>query len=64
MPKIEITITDDGVKVDAIGFTGGKCMKATEFIKKLGVVESTNKKPEFYQQKVAMGENSIFDEEG
>ncbi len=64
MPKIEITITDDGIKVDAIGFANNKCMRATEFLKKLGTVESVNKKPEFYQQKVAMGENSVFDEEG
>jgi hypothetical protein len=61
MPKIEIKITDDGIKVDAIGFTGNKCMTATEFIKKLGTVESVNKKPEFYQQKCEIKTTDIYD---
>jgi hypothetical protein len=59
MPKIEIEITGAGeLKVDAIGFTGGKCMKATDFLKKLGTVEDVNKKPEFYQQKCEIKENT------
>ena len=61
MPKIEVTITDDGIKVDAIGFTGGKCTTATEFIKKLGVVEESNKKPEFYQQKCEIKTGSVYE---
>ena len=59
MPKIEIEITGAGeLKVDAIGFVGGKCMKATDFLKKLGTVEDVNKKPEFYQQKCEIKENT------
>ncbi len=62
MPKIEVVITDDGVKVDAVGFTGGKCMEATAFIKKLGTIEETNKKPEFYQQKCEIKTGSIYED--
>ncbi len=63
MPKIEIEIYEDGkLKIDAIGFVGGKCMKATEFLKKLGTVEETNKKPEFYQQKCEINSHSIYED--
>lgn len=57
--KIVVTITDEGLKVDAIDFVGGKCATATEFLRKLGTVESVDKKPEFYQQKVAMQDNKL-----
>ena len=62
MPKIEVTISGMGeLKVDAIGFKNNSCIKATEFLKKLGQVESTNKKPEFFQEKVTIQKGSIYE---
>lgn len=32
--QIKITITPDGMKIDAEGFTGGKCLKVQEDLEK------------------------------
>jgi len=50
--SIEVTIKTDGkVVIEAIGFKGGACEKATQAIEQaLGTVASRKKKPEFYQQ--------------
>ena len=39
-----------GIKIDALGFTGADCEKATAFLEKaLGCVTQTTKKPEYYR---------------
>ena len=50
MPQIDIIIDTDGtVKIDAIGFSGGECEKATaELERALGIVMNKTKKKEFY----------------
>ena len=49
---IEIIIGLQGeIKIDAIGFKGPDCEKATEFLQKaLGVVVGKTKKPEYHQR--------------
>jgi hypothetical protein len=49
---IEIIIGPSGeIKIDAIGFKGADCEKATAFLEKaLGVVGAKSKKPEFHQR--------------
>jgi len=50
--SIEVTIQTDGkVQIEAIGFKGGACEKATQAIEQaLGTVASRKKKPEYFQQ--------------
>ena len=49
---IEIIIGPSGeIKIDAIGFKGPDCEKATKFLEEaLGVVGQKTKKPEFNQR--------------
>ena len=49
---IEIIIEQSGeIKIDAIGFKGLDCEKATEFLEEaLGVVAQKIKKPEYFQR--------------
>ena len=51
MKSIVVNVSDTGeVKIEAIGFKGASCEKATAAIEKaLGVVKSKTKKPDFYQ---------------
>ena len=54
--RIEITIDNEGeTKVEAFGYVGGACMKATEPLKKalIGTPSAEVKKPEFFQHEVA-----------
>ena len=53
--SIEVTIKPDGkVEIEAIGFKGGSCEKATQAIEQaLGTIATRKKKPEFYQQNIA-----------
>lgn len=50
--QIKVIVEEDGnVTIEAIGFRGENCTKATaELEKALGVVGKRVKKPEFYQQ--------------
>jgi hypothetical protein len=50
--SIEIIIQPDGsIKIDAVGFSGADCEKATAFLEKaLGKTTGKEKKPEFYRQ--------------
>lgn len=58
MPVIKVEIDQKcNIKVDAEGFVGDNCMKATEFLRKQITVSSENKKPEFYQQKCELNFN-------
>ena len=52
MKRIEIVIDEDGeTTVEAFGYKGGTCVKATEPLTKtlIGTPTESVKKPEFYQ---------------
>ena len=50
-PTIEIIIATNGeLQIDAVGFKGPDCEKATKFLEQaLGVVGEKRKKPEYHQ---------------
>jgi hypothetical protein len=50
--SIEITIAQTGeIKIDAVGFRGTDCEKATKYLEEaLGAVGTKVKKPEFHQR--------------
>ncbi len=52
MKTIEVTVGKDGsLKIDAAGFTGAGCEKATAFLEKaLGSVKGRSKKPERWRK--------------
>jgi hypothetical protein len=46
-----IVLTDGSLKIDAVGFQGADCAKATKFLElALGRVLTGQRKPEFYRQ--------------
>jgi hypothetical protein len=49
---IEVIVMPDGqLKIDAVGFKGADCEKATAFLENaLGQVRGKQKKPEYYRQ--------------
>jgi hypothetical protein len=49
---IEVIVSTDGtLKIDAVGFSGPDCEKATQFLEKaLGATTGKQKKPEHYRQ--------------
>jgi hypothetical protein len=49
---IEVTVSPIGdISIDAIGFKGADCEKATRFLEEaLGVVGQKQKKPEYHQR--------------
>ncbi len=49
---IEVIVQPDGqLKIDAVGFKGADCEKATAFLEKaLGQVKGKARKPEYYRQ--------------
>jgi hypothetical protein len=52
MKTIEVIIGPDGsLKIDAVGFQGADCERATAFLEKaLGRVSAKHKKPERYRR--------------
>ena len=52
MKTIEVIVQKDGtLKIDAVGFSGADCEKATAFLEQaLGTVANKQKKPEFHRQ--------------
>ena len=52
MKTIEVIIGPDGsLKIDAVGFQGADCEKATAFLEKaLGQVKGRQKKPAYHQR--------------
>jgi hypothetical protein len=52
MKKIEVRISPDGeVEIEAIGFTGDGCLKATQAVEEeLGTVTDRRRKPEFFRK--------------
>jgi Protein of unknown function (DUF2997) len=59
--SIEITIAQTGeIKIDAVGFKGTDCEKATKFLEEaLGAVGATVKKPEYHQRQQNKREQRI-----
>ena len=51
-PKIEVIVSPTGdISIDAVGFKGADCEKATRYLEDaLGVVGGRVKKPEYHQQ--------------
>lgn len=49
--SIEVVVGPDGaIKIDAVGFKGSDCEKATAFLESaLGCVKSKERKPEYYK---------------
>lgn len=49
--SIEVVVNTDGsLEIEAVGFTGSDCEKATSFLEKaLGMVSSRNRKGEYYR---------------
>ncbi len=49
---IEVTVSPQGdILIDAVGFKGADCEKATHFLEEaLGVVGPKQKKPEYHQR--------------
>ena len=58
-PTLKFTIRQDGyVTEEASGFTSHQCVEITESIeKKLGTLETSQFKPEFYSNNVALQQN-------
>lgn len=52
MKSIEVIVKTDGtLKIDAVGFSGPDCEKATAFLEKaLGAIKGRQKKPEHYRR--------------
>ena len=52
MKTIEVIVSADGsIKIDAVGFSGPDCEKATRFLEEaLGRTTGKSKKPEHYRQ--------------
>jgi hypothetical protein len=52
MKAIEVIVGPDGsLKIDAVGFQGADCERATAFLEKaLGTVKGRQKKPERYRR--------------
>jgi len=52
---VQIIIQSNGfVAIDAVGFTGADCEKATQYLEEaLGTVDRRNKKPEYNQKRKA-----------
>lgn len=50
MKTIEVIVQPDGsLKIDAVGFQGADCEKATAFLEKaLGITTGKQKKPEYH----------------
>lgn len=55
MKTVEITIDPDGgVTIEATGFKGGSCERATKALEEaMGVAGKRDKKPSYYQQEVS-----------
>jgi hypothetical protein len=61
MKSIEIIVSATGeIQIDASGFKGADCEKATQFLENaLGFVKQKQKKPEFHQQNLTTNKQRI-----
>jgi len=60
--SIEIVVSPSGeLQIDAVGFKGADCEKATEFLEAaLGVISQKQKKPEYYQRNVSNNQQKLM----
>jgi len=58
---IEVVVSPDGgITIDAAGFRGADCEKATAFLEKaLGVVNDRTRKPDYYRREALRREQRI-----
>ena len=58
---IEIIVSPIGdISIDAVGFKGPDCQKATQFLEEaLGVVGQGTKKPEYHQHSTRVGQQRV-----
>jgi hypothetical protein len=61
MKTIEIVVAPSGeIQIDAVGFKGPDCEKATQFLEQaLGVVGKNVKKPEYYQRATTSNQQKV-----
>lgn len=60
MPTVTVTIRNGKMQIDAEGFVGDGCMKATEKLRAiLDGGGDVNIKPEFYQQKCELQNSEV-----
>jgi Protein of unknown function (DUF2997) len=61
MKSIEIIISPKGdIKIEAMGFTGPDCEKATAFLEQaLGKLTARQKKPEWYQRAKRLNQQRV-----
>ena len=59
--SIEIIVGPSGeIQIDAVGFKGADCEKATKFLEEaLGVVGRKQKKPEYHQRNVGKNQQKL-----
>lgn len=60
-PTVEVTIQATGeVVIDAVGFKGADCEKATRYLEEaLGVVGQKQKKPEYHQRRSTTNQQKL-----
>lgn len=60
-PSIEVNVSPKGeVQIDAVGFKGADCEKATRFLEEaLGVTTNRVKKPEYHQSRTAQNQQRV-----
>ena len=58
---IEVVVSSDGgITIDAAGFHGADCEKATAFLEQaLGVVDARTKKPDYYRREALRRQQRI-----
>lgn len=60
-PTIEIIVSPGGdICIDAVGFKGADCEKATRFLEEaLGVTRNRVKKPEYHQTRATQNQQRV-----
>ncbi len=60
-PTIEIIVSPKGeISIDAVGFKGADCERATRFLEEaLGVTKRRVKKPEYYARSQALNQQRL-----
>ncbi len=60
-PAIEVIVSPDGgIQIDAVGFKGADCEKATRFLEQaLGTVGNRVKKPEYHARSSSRTQQQI-----
>ncbi len=58
---IEVIVSPGGdIKIDALGFKGADCEKATRFLEEaLGVIGTRVKKPEYHQTRTVQNQQRV-----